>query len=188
MPTAASTCRGDSHLGMSGTAVAAKAAATGRASPNDSIAIGMLGGPPGRAMEDCPGSSRTVAPPEVNAMSPRWPILATPVAPSSSDSNARLRGAEPPLGVQHGRVGLNIEVAERGMDVLIQVIAGPHRPLIVLNESVLAPAGEDRDKIPLLRDARGPGRLHTGGRQDHVGVVLQAQHTREIPPLGFGRR
>jgi hypothetical protein len=82
MPAAANASRGDSFLGASGRTVPEIAVATGTMLVW--IELGMLGGAPGRAMENWPGSTSTVAPPEVKATTPVRPMFATPLAPSIS--------------------------------------------------------------------------------------------------------
>jgi hypothetical protein len=50
--------------------------------------LGMLGGAPGKAIENWPGSTSTVAPPEVKATLPLRPMFATPLAPSISNPSS----------------------------------------------------------------------------------------------------
>src|SRR6185503_15368653 len=68
MPAAASASRGDSFFGVSGNAVPEMADAT--ATMCVWMELGMLGGAPGKAIENWPGSTSTVAPPEVKATLP----------------------------------------------------------------------------------------------------------------------
>src|SRR5512134_526338 len=82
IPTAAKASRGVSFFGVSGRAVPEMADPTGTMFVW--MGVGMLGGAPGKAMENWPGSTRTVAPPEVKATTPVRPMFATPLAPSIS--------------------------------------------------------------------------------------------------------